>query len=95
MFFSETRDPDLSNGLGPISVYALLKKLSGVQGRPHEHPLSENQKISNSGQIWGSDGRVFRQFPVLTHNFQIKVTRRAPSCKTSMELKSNTGWPAS
>ena len=25
--FSETRDPDLSNGLGPISVYALLKKL--------------------------------------------------------------------
>ena len=31
--FSETRDPDLSNGLGPISVYALLKKLSWVQGR--------------------------------------------------------------
>ena len=36
--FLETKMPDLSNGVGPISVYALLKKLSGVQGRPHEHP---------------------------------------------------------
>ena len=33
VFFSETRDLDLSNGVGPISVYALLKKLSGFQGR--------------------------------------------------------------
>ena len=26
-FFSETRDSDLSNGLGLVSVHALLKKL--------------------------------------------------------------------
>ena len=31
--FSETRAPDLSNGVVRVSVYALWKKLSGDQGR--------------------------------------------------------------
>ena len=31
--FSETRDYDLSNGVGPVSVYASWKKLLGHQGR--------------------------------------------------------------
>ena len=43
--------------------------------------ISKIVKISNSGQLWASDGRIFRQFPVLTHNFHQPVTRRAPSCK--------------
>ena len=43
--------------------------------------ISENRKISNSGQLWASDGRIFRQFPVLTHNFLQPVTRRAPTCQ--------------
>ena len=30
--FSETRSPDLSNGIGPMSVYAFHKKLLGAQG---------------------------------------------------------------
>ena len=42
--------------------------------------ISNNVNISNSGQLWASDGRIFRQFPVLTHNFHQTVTRRAPSC---------------
>ena len=67
--FSETRDSDLSNGLGLVSVDASLKKLSGVQAQPMSTEISENLKISNSDQIWGSDGRIFHQFPVLTHNF--------------------------
>ena len=36
--FSETTGSDVSNGVGLVSVYALLKKLSGVQARPHEQP---------------------------------------------------------
>ena len=31
--------------------------------------ISEIMKISNSGQIWASDGRIFRRFPVLTQSF--------------------------
>ena len=57
--------------------------------------ISENRKISKSGQIWASDGRMFRQCPVLTHNFHQTVTRRAPSCTNTKVLRSNTGWPGS
>ena len=57
--FSETRDSDLSSGLGPISPYAFSKKLSVVQGQPLSTETPENLKISNSDQVWGSDGRFF------------------------------------
>ena len=33
MIFSNSPNPDLSNGIGLMSVYALWKKLLGVQGR--------------------------------------------------------------
>ena len=68
-FFSETRDSDLSSGLGFVESYTLWKKLLVVQGQPLSTEISENLKIWNSDQIWGSNGRIFHQFPVLTHNF--------------------------
>ena len=36
--FSNGPGSNLSNRLGPISLYALLKNLRSAQGRPHEHP---------------------------------------------------------
>ena len=57
--------------------------------------ISETPKISNSGQLWASNGRIFRQFPVLTHNFHSHMTRRAPFCTNIKVLKNNTGWPGS
>ena len=64
--------------------------------------ISETMKISNSGQLWASDGRIFRQFPVLTHNFHQPVTRRAPSCKGCLRAlrvirwqgQTGTNWPS-
>ena len=69
VFFSETTGSDLSNGLSLVESYTLWKKLLGVQGEPMSTETSENLKISNSDEIWGSNGRIFHQFPVLTHNF--------------------------
>ena len=69
IIFSETRDSDLSNDLSFVESYTLQKNPLMVQGQPLSTEISENLKISNSDQIWGSDGRIFHQFPVLTHNF--------------------------
>ena len=57
------------------------KSCRGIKLRLMSTHISENPKISNSGQLWASDGRIFRQFPVLTHNFHPGVTRRAPTCQ--------------
>ena len=70
--FSETTGSDLSNGLSLVDSYTLWKKFLGPQGEPMSTETSENPNISNSDQIWGSNGRIFHQFPVLTHNFHSK-----------------------
>ena len=64
--------------------------------------ISENLKISISGQLWASNGRIFCRFPVLTHNFHQTVTRRAPSCKGYLRAlrvirrrgQTGTDWPS-
>ena len=103
LFFSETTGSDLSNGVGLVSVFALLKKLRGHQTFAVSTELSKkNLKISNSGQLWASNGRSFRRFPVLTHNFHQTVTRRAPSCKGGFRVlrvirrrgQTGTNWPS-
>ena len=44
MFFSETRDLDLSNGLRLVSAYAFWKNPLVDQGQPYAHPNLENHE---------------------------------------------------
>ena len=59
LFFSNTTGCDMSNGVGLVSVYALWKKLAGVQGRPHEHPNPEKHE---NLEFWPAVGLRWAQF---------------------------------